>query len=219
MQTKTKTLTAVAVILAAIPAMGWAQQGASTRPQPPMVDFATADADSSGGISAEEWSAYVATQRTMQRAERLGQRADRLLEAADADGDAMLTRDELIAGFTALDAERREARGEGREMRGHGRDHDRGRDRGRGGMHGHGQGDDQGHGRGHGRGGMHGGMRDGGDRDHGRYGDDDRGGMRSGMSADRAFGWIDRNDDGQIDEAELSAMHDRMQRRMQRSGN
>ena len=139
---KTKTLTAAALILAALPALSWAQQGGmqggmqgqmqgQMRPQMPALDFATADADGSGGISAEEWTAYTQTLRDAMRAQMLGARADALIAAADANGDGSLTRDEIIAGYTALGDQRREMRGpmaEGRgpgmmrgEMRGEGR--------------------------------------------------------------------------------------------------
>ena len=229
MQTKTKALTALAVVLTALPALGWAQQGTPMRQQPPVVDFARADAAASGGISAEEWSAYVTARMTERRAEMQGQRADALIAAGDADGDGTLTRDELMSGFTALGQQRREARGDGQgqgqrgdrargemrgDMRGDDCDQGRGRDGGRHGGH-----DNRG-GRGHGD----------GDRGHGRYGDDgDRGAMRSGgdrgrgmESGDRAlraFDRIDQNDDGQIDEAELTAMQSRMQRMMPRQDN
>ncbi|WP_323037405.1 hypothetical protein [Pararhodobacter sp.] len=189
MTTKTKTLTAIAVVLAAIPAISWAQQGSPMRQQPPQIDFATADADASGGISSEEWSRYVTEQMTARRAEAMGTRADALIEAGDANGDAALTRDELIAGFTALGEQRREDRGE----RG-----DRG-DRGdRAGWHGHGQG------HGHGRWGR-------GDDDRGRG---DWGRMDRGDRSAQIFERMDQNEDGQIDAEELTQMQEHMQRRM-----
>ncbi len=190
MNTKIKTLTAVAVVLAAIPALGWAQNAGQTRGQAPQIDFAVADADASGGISAEEWSAYVTRQMTERRAAMMGERADALIAAGDANGDAALNRDELIAGFTTM----REARG---EMRGEGRD----------GMRGH----DWGHDRGHGR---------GGDRDGGRDGSrgEMRGDM-SGERMGRFFDRVDQNDDGQISAEELGEMQERMARRMNRQNN
>ncbi len=201
----TRTLTAVALILAAIPVAGFAQS-APMRPAMPTLDFATADADGSGGISAEEWTAYSTTLRDAMRAEMIGARADALIAAADADGDAALTRDELIAGMTAMHDERGQGRGrgEGRGMRGDWMGGMMGHHGGRGG-------DDRGEGRGFGR--------HGGD-DHGRRGEmrgemrgDGQGGrdgqMRGegrgpGGMGDRMFARIDDNGDGQIDAAELA---------------
>lgn len=191
MNTKTKTLTAVAVVLATIPAIGWAQQAGQMRGQAPQIDFAVADADASGGISAEEWSAYVTAQMTERRAAMIGERVDALIAAGDADGDAALNRDELIAGFTTMREERREMRGDRRgEMRGHGA-----------------------------RGGDRDGYRDGargGDRDGYRgemRGDD------SGERMNRFFDRVDQNDDGQISADELGEMQERMERRMNRQNN
>ena len=203
MNTKTKTLTAVAVVLATIPAIGWAQQAGQMRGQAPQIDFAVADADASGGISAEEWSAYVTAQMTERRAAMIGERVDALIAAGDADGDAALNRDELIAGFTTMREERREMRGHERgEMRGHGA---RGGDRD-GARHG-----------------ARGGDRDG-YRDDARGGDRDgyRGEMRgddSGERMNRFFDRVDQNDDGQISADELGEMQERMERRMNRQNN
>ncbi|GAB4264273.1 MAG: hypothetical protein Kow0013_11350 [Pararhodobacter sp.] len=237
---KTKTLTAVALILAALPVMGFAQ-AAPGRPPMPQLDFATADADGSGGISAEEWTAYARTLAQTMRAERLGARADALIAAADADGDGVLTRDELIGGMAALGDERREARAEGRGMFG-GRMHGEWRgdrdgmmrgERGEGCERGERGDRDRGHGFGdHDRGarGNWGGMR-GHDRMHGhgdmrgqegegRFGmmdDGPRGGMmmEPGERAARAFDRMDFNGDGQIDAEELADAQRFLQRRMQ----
>ncbi|MCB1391356.1 MAG: EF-hand domain-containing protein [Rhodobacteraceae bacterium] len=209
-----KTLTAVALLLAAVPAATFAQN-APMRPTPPTLDFATADADGSGGISAEEWTAYASTLRDQMRAQMIGARADALMTAGDANGDGSLTRDELVAGMSTLGDERREARGDGpmggmRGMMRHhhgegdgegrggwhrrgGDDHERGGMRGdheRGGMRGEGRGDGQGPGpmdgmRGEGRG-------------------DGQGPMRGGDRAGMGFARIDANGDGQIDADELA---------------
>ncbi|MCA0207339.1 hypothetical protein [Pararhodobacter sp.] len=187
-----KTLTAVALLMAALPAASFAQ-GAPARPTPPTLDFATADADGSGGISAEEWTAYSATLHTEMRAQRMAARADALIAAGDANGDTALDRDELIAAMTAQADERREARGEGRGRMGammarhHG-----GEDHGR-----------------WGRGGERGEMRGerGGERREMRG---ERGGDRGprAMSGEHSGGGgftrIDANDDGQIDAQELA---------------
>lgn len=195
----TKTLTALALVLAAVPAMSWAQEGRPMRHQPPQIDFAAADADGSGGISAEEWTAYVTSEIAVRRAEAMSTRADALIGAGDANGDGMLDRDEVIAGFTILGDQRREMRANrhaegdgGGWMRGHGR---RGHDGDRGEMRGH-----------HGH---------DGDRAERRGG----GAMEPGQRAGRAFERIDANGDGQIDAAELAAMQEMMQRRMERRNN
>ncbi|WP_127104433.1 EF-hand domain-containing protein [Pararhodobacter zhoushanensis] len=184
----TKTLTAIALLIAAVPAASFAQSGPMAGMTPPTLDFAAADADGSGGISAEEWTAYSATLHSEMRAQRTATRVDALIAAADADGDGALTRDELITGMTAMGDTRRESRG---GMRG-------------------------GHGERHGMRGDHGGwgghhMR--GDDDHGRRGemrDGQRGGQRGEMRgerggdmASRSFARMDRNDDGSIDATEL----------------
>lgn len=217
---KTKTLTAAAVILAALPALGWAQQAQPMRPQMPAFDFAAADTDASGGISSEEWTAYTRTLRDGMRAQMLGARADALIAAADANGDGSLTRDEIIAGYTALGAQRAEMRGQMDEGRGPGMMRGEGRgargddcERGERGDRGHRHGD-------HERGGMR------GHDDHGRGGHD-RGGRDMGMQgmqmdpaqrAAQSFDRIDLNGDGQIDADELNLAQQVMQHRMQRVG-
>ncbi|WP_068304127.1 hypothetical protein [Pararhodobacter sp. CCB-MM2] len=119
----TKTLTAVALLLAAIPAASFAQDAATpARPTPPVLDFAAADTDGSGGISTEEWSAYATTLRDARRAEMIGARADALIAAADADGNGALTRDELVTGMTAMGEERRDEMRERFAMGRHGGD-------------------------------------------------------------------------------------------------
>lgn len=179
-----KTLTAVALLLAAVPAASFAQTGMPARPTPPTLDFAAADTDGSGAISAEEWTAYATTLRAQMRAQRIEARADALMTAADSNHDGSLTREELASGMTALADQRQAARGEGqgpaggflRGMMSHfrGGEHDHGGWQGRGGEHGprgmhggdcDGQGDGHGHGmRGEGRGpinGQQGGMQNG----------------------------------------------------------
>ncbi len=239
---KTTTLTAIALIMAAIPAAGFAQQGMN-RPMMPTFDFAAADANADGGISADEWGAYTTGLMQTARSERVGARADAIMQAADSNSDGMLNRDELVAGLTARAEEMRLARGEGRgmmggerrgEMRGH---HDGGR--GEGCDHdGHGRG---GQGRdGSGRDGSRSGDRDGDrggvmgwmqswmhDRDQdGRPGGmrgDMPGGMRGGMNDDmregHGFAMIDQNGDGAISAEELAQAQTFMQRMMERRGN
>lgn len=206
---KTKYLTAFVVTLVTVPIIGFAQgagQGMA-RMATPQVDFATADANSDGGITSEEWVAYAETMAVTQRSTMIGARADELIAAGDANGDSLLNRDELIAGMTALRDQRRSERGERGEgrrgdwMRGH---HDNDEARGdRGGLRG-----------------MIGGMFGHGDRS-GRGFEDMRGGdrMEPGDRAERAFEWIDRNGDDRIDAEELAQMQDFMQRRMERRGN
>ena len=192
----TKTLTAIALLIVAVPAASFAQSGPMAGPMagmtPPTLDFATADADGSGGISAEEWTAYSATLHSQMRAQMTAARADALIAAADADGNGALTRDELITGMTAMGDARRENRGGlmGRMMGGHGdRQGMRGDHGGWGGHHMRGD-DDQGR-----RGDMRDGPR-GGQRGEMR-------GERGGDMAARSFARIDRNDDGSIDATEL----------------
>lgn len=192
-----KTLTAVALLMAALPAASFAQS-APVRPTPPTLDFAAADTDGSGGISAEEWTAYSATLHSEMRAQRIATRADALIAAGDANGDTALDRDELIAAMTAQADERREARGEGRgRMRAMMARHHGGDDHGRWGRDGERR-EMRGE-RGGERGGMH------GDRGGDRGGD--RAGMRDGMRGGpggHGFARIDANGDGQIDAEELA---------------
>lgn len=232
-----KTLTAIALLMAAVPAASFAQSAnMPARPAMPALDFAVADADGSGGISAEEWTAYTTTLRTEMRAQMMGARVDALIEAADADGNGSLTRDELVAGMTAMADERQQARG---ERRGEGgfmqrmMSHFHGDDEGRGGRHGrggdgdrgamrggdHDRGGMQGEGRGHGHGQMD------GERGQGRGAGpmDGLGGDGPRMRGDRAgagFARIDANGDGQIDTEELAqaqAMMDWMAQRPNRN--
>lgn len=237
--TKT-TLTAIALILATIPVTGFAQN--TTPPTMPAFDFAAADTDGSGGISAEEWTAYTAQMRATARAARVGARADALM-AADANGDGMLSRDELMAGMMAQADARQQARGDGQGAMGRRGDEARGmrggdrQGQGRG-DHGRGEGCERG---GHGGHGGHGhGGHDHGDRG-GRWGDHDRGmmgegrGMGQGMGQGmgdrqgamrgqgpmdgqpgRGFAMMDQDGDGQISPAELDQAQAFMQRMMQR---
>lgn len=191
---KTKTLTAVALIAALVPALSYAQQGQRTRPQPPQIDFAAADIDGSGGISQQEWTSYVTAQMEARRAEMMGERADALIGAGDADANGALNRDELIAGMTALRDQRRAEHADRQETRGD--------ERGEG-RRGHGRGYDRDDGE---RGGRYERMgRRGGDR-----------GMDPAARAISAFERVDDNSDGQIDAAELTDMQEHVQRRMER---
>jgi len=199
---KTKTLTAAVLILASVPAFVSAQDTMPMRPQPPQVDFAAADADSSGGISVEEWTAHVTELMAERRTEMMGTRADALIAAGDANADSQLNRDELISGFGIIGERRREMRENRREnRRGEGRGWLRGGRHGHGEMRGHGDYDDGHHGmRGEGRRGGH-------------------GGMEPGQRVINAFERIDLNGDGQIDAEELELMQEMMQRRMERRNN
>lgn len=188
-----KTLTAAAVILAVLPVAGFSQ---SARPAMPTLDFATADADGNGGISAAEWQAYTATLMQGMMAERIGTRADALIASGDANADGALTRDELIVAMTANAEAMRDGRGQrgegrGERMRGH---HD-----GERGMRGH-------HGEGR------------GERDDDRRGDRD--GMRGhgGMDQGRGFARIDDNNDGAISPEELAQAQAFMSWMAQRPG-
>jgi len=199
---KTKTLTAVALVLAAIPALGWAQSGAPARMGPPQVDFAAADADSSGGISQAEWTTYVTAQMQERRDARLGAMADELIGAGDANADGLLNRDELMSGFTSMREQRLAARGDS-DGEGYGRGHRRfggdGDEDGDRGWRGRGHDDD--------RGAMRGSRGDRGDRG---------GRMDPAERAIRAFEHFDQNEDGQISAEELADVQDRIERRMER---
>lgn len=134
---RTRTLTAAALILAALPTLALAQ----TRPAP-VLDFAAADTDGDGAISRQEWTTYSGSLMQGLRADRLGQRADALLAAGDADGDGALNRDELVAALTAQADQRGERmrgpRGDDMaQMRRQGRHHHEGH----GGRHGEMRGD------------------------------------------------------------------------------
>ena len=225
-----KTLTAIVLLMAAVPAASFAQSAnMPARPTPPTLDFAAADADASGGISAEEWTAYATTLHAEMRTQMIGARADALMAAADADGNGSLTRDELVSGMTAVADQRQQARGQGRGAGGRPEggflqgmmDHFRGGGEGRGDRYGRGDDHD------HGRGSMHGGYHDrGGMQGEGR-GQGQMGGQADGMrgqgrgpgpmggpggegprmGGDRAgagFARIDANGDGQIDADELA---------------
>lgn len=221
---KTKSLTAIALMLAVLPVAGFAQggpQAGAARPAMPAFDFAAADTDSSGGISLEEWTAYTTALRDTMRSERLGARADALLEAGDADGDGLLSRDELIASLGARGDEMRgqmqDRRGErgsmmGQHQRPHGSrggdcDHDghRGADRGQG------------------RGQQTGPQDGSGPRAGQQTGPQDGSGPRAGQQAgpqagqpgamgERFFSRIDRDGDGQISAEELEQAQAFMQR-------
>lgn len=234
-----KTLTAIALLMAAVPAASFAQSAnMPARPAMPTLDFAVADADGSGGISAEEWTAYTTTLRTEMRAQMMGAHVDALMAAADADGNGSLTRDELVSGMTAMADQRQQARGERRAEGGFMQrvmSHFHGDDEGRGGWHGRGGDHDRGgmRGDGHDRGGMQGegrgqgqgqGQMDGA-RGQGRGAGpmDGSGGDGPRMRGDRAgagFARIDTNNDGQIDAEELAqaqAMMDWMAQRPSRN--
>lgn len=122
----TKTLTALAVILLALPVA--AQTPDTARPAMPTLDFATADANGDGGITSDEWATYAAALMQGRMAEGITARADALLAAGDADADGLLSRDELVTAMTArMDEMRGERmRGHDGEGRGHGwgRHHD-----------------------------------------------------------------------------------------------
>lgn len=169
-----KTMTAAALILAALPSLGLAQDRPA-RPVP-VLDFATADANADGAISGEEWSTYSTALMQTMRAEGVGMRADALIASGDANADGLLSRDELVAGITA----QMDARGEGWMGGPEGR---------HGGMRG------EGHGR---RGEGHGWGRGGEGRHHGgMHGDGPMGG-------DHGFSRIDNNGDGAISTDELA---------------
>jgi len=204
---KTGTLTAIALIFAALPVAGFAQT-APVRPAPPVLDFATADADGSGGISPEEWTAYTATLRDGMRGQMIAARADALIAAADSDGDGVLTRDELVAGMTAM-AEGRGERGEGR---GYGRTGPRGP------MMDHHPRGEHGERAGRGERGERGERREDRRADRGEMRDRMRGGERGGERGGMGFARIDANGDGQIDAAELAHVQDVLNWMAQRPG-
>lgn len=110
-----KSLTALAVILLALPLSAPAQE--TTRPAMPALDFAAADANGDGGITSDEWAVYAAALMQGRMAARIEARADALLSSGDTDGDGLLSRDELRTAMTARMEDMREARGE--RMRGH----------------------------------------------------------------------------------------------------
>ncbi|MGY6536432.1 MAG: EF-hand domain-containing protein [Pararhodobacter sp.] len=95
------TLTALALMLSAVPAL--AQETNSPRgPVMLQAEFADIDADGDGRISLEEWMAYLAERRDERREQAILARVDALFDAADADADGVLTRDELAAGMATL---------------------------------------------------------------------------------------------------------------------
>lgn len=121
-----RTLTAIALLAFALPTMAFAHgDRGQARMVMPQLDFAQMDTNADGGVTQQEWTTFITAQVAERQAERLATRADRLMDAADADADGVLNRDELIGGMEALAQTRREARAEGgrregrRGMRGH----------------------------------------------------------------------------------------------------
>lgn len=194
----TLTLTALALVLAAVPALASPERGGA-RAMLQTLTFAEVDADGDGGVTLEEWRSFLAARGDALRAERVSARVAELM-AGDADGDGLLSAQELSARMAALHEERRAARAEWREARRA----------------------ERAEGRGWGR---HEGRHE--DRRAGRRGEDRgwdrRGGRGLGMdaaSADerivRSFQRIDRDGDGRLTEAEFERARAEMQARIER---
>jgi len=90
----------------------------------PAFDFDAADADGSGAISQDEWTAYVGDLMETRRATMFDRRAAQMIEAGDSDGDGLLSQEELAAALEAQHdahrsrmAERAEQRTEARAER------------------------------------------------------------------------------------------------------
>ncbi len=107
------TLAALALALAAAPALARNDAGMPRSPALPQADFAEIDRDGDGRITLEEWTAYMLERREARRAQRIEARVEAIFQAGDADDDGVLTREELAAGLTALQ-ERRMAEWSGR---------------------------------------------------------------------------------------------------------
>ena len=191
-----KTLTAAALVLGLVPGLAVAQ---SRMGQMPQIDFAAADVDGSGGLSSAEFGAALQTMMQNGRSAMIAEQADALIAAGDADGDGLLSRDELVTGMTSV-AETRQA--------------NRGDRMGRGGHEG---GDQAGRGQ-RGERGERGGDR-GGDRAQQGEGRGERGGrMDPEQRLTQIFSRIDANSDGEIDETELASAREAMQQRMGQRG-
>lgn len=188
----TLTLTALALVLASVPAVASADRAGGARALLQDLSFADVDADADGGVTLEEWRAFVTARAESLRSAAIESRVAALMEG-DADGDGLLSPDELTLRMAALRDERRAARA---EMRGEGEDR-------------------RGWGRHEGR---HEGRYEG--RHEGRGGD--RAGGRAGMEPGewivRSFQRIDRDGDGRLTEAEFAEAVSRMQDRMGRRG-
>lgn len=196
---KPKSATAILALAAALMAApafaqsGPQSDGAATRPALPA--FAEIDGDANGTVTLDEWRAFHTARAETRRAERIEARVSALFEAADADGDGAITREELAAGLQSLDESRREQAAERRGERAEGGE--RRAERGdRGGR-------------------AHGAHRQQGPRGH------RAGGFGSAFGADgdqwlvRSFQMIDRDGDGQITEEEYTRVQERFQRRVE----
>jgi Ca2+-binding EF-hand superfamily protein len=190
----TLTLTALALVLASVPAVASPDRAAGPRAMLQNLTFAEVDADADGAVTLAEWRAFVTARAESARGARIEQRVSDLFEG-DADGDGLLSPEELSARIAALQDARRADRAERRASRAE----DRPR---RWGGH-------EGHGR-------HQGRHEG--RQEGRMG----GRMGAGMDGDqwivRSFQRIDADGDARITEAEFDAARARMAERMERRG-
>lgn len=180
------TLTALTLMLSAVPAL--AQDTTSPRgPAMLQTEFADIDTDGDGRITLEEWMAFLADRRDERREQAISARVDALFDAADADADGVLTRDELAAGMAALQERRMAEMTERRAERGAER-----------------------------HGGHRAGYRHGNRHRHGAHmGHMGRAGS-SGEWAARSFARIDTNDDGVIVPEEFATAQERWQRYAER---
>lgn len=112
---KTKILVTAALIAAVAGTAAFAD-GSRGRGMMPTFDFSAADVDASGGLTREEFGAYL---QTLQGTAQAG-RAAALVEAGDTDGDGLLSVDELQTVMTQM-RERVGERGGDRDGERHGR--------------------------------------------------------------------------------------------------
>lgn len=108
----TKTLIAASLI-AAVAGTAALADGSRGRGMMPAFDFSAADTDQSGGLTRDEFAAYL---QGLQGAVQ-GQRAQALVEAGDADGDGLLSAEELQVALASQRDGMRERMGERRQGR------------------------------------------------------------------------------------------------------
>jgi len=183
---------ATVLALVAAPTFAATERG-GMRGMMPEFDFAAADTDGDGTLTRAEFTTYVEAQMDAARDAMHERRAAAIMEAGDADGDGMLSLEELQQALATVHAQQMERRSEWRERHAERRAErqERRAERGDRAQRGH---------RGM-RHGMHGGM----------YGD------RAQM-IDRMFDRIDADNSGTISAEEFAAAQARWQERAERRG-